>query len=316
VSIARARARGTGVGNEGELVVTRTTGRRAKSNGAAPNPGASSPETTVPDASGSAAPTATASKSPRKRRIGVKDTECNLLSGQTVLATEQERNVLARQQTRAPDVALPPIALKFEGDEPRFVPQYVDEAIGWQVLMDAFATTNRRFVEGLLEQMLYVTDNTIAEKQLNFLVSIVAGLKPRDEGEAILATNISVSQMWTMRLAERLGNTSGAIQDEMFVGMYTKLARTLTAQFEALKRYRTGGEQKIVVQHTQNVSVEGQAIVGNVTHMKGKSEEAPAQRAATPLALPNVTHEPMPIIDVPVPDAVPVPARRRRKASK
>ena len=102
----------------------------------------------------------------------------------------------------------------------------------------------------------------------------------------------------------------------MYERIYTKTARTLAAQFEALKRYRTGGEQKILVQHTQNVSVEGQAIVGNVTHMKGKPEEAPAQGAATPLALPNVTHEPMPTIDVPVPDAVPVPARRRRKASK
>lgn len=317
VSIERARDRRTGAGNEGELVVTRTTGRRrAKSNGAAPNPGASSPETTVPDASGSAAPTATASKAPRKRRIGVKVTECKLLSGQTVLATEQERKVLARQQTRAPDVALPRIALKFEGNEPRFVPEHDDEAIGWHVLMDAFATTNRRFLEGLLEQMLYVTDHSIAEKQFNFLVSIVAGLKPRDEAEAMLATNIAVGQMWTMRFAERLGNTTGVIQDGMIMGMYTKTARMVAAQFEALKRYRTGGEQKIVVQHTQNVSVEGQAIVGNVTHMKGKSEEAPAQGAATPLALPNVTHEPMPTIDVPVHDAVPVPARRRRRARK
>jgi hypothetical protein len=33
---------------------------------------------------------------------------------------------------------------------------------------------------------------------------------------------------------------------------------------EALKRYRTGGEQKVTVQHV-SVSEGGQAIVGNVT---------------------------------------------------
>src|ERR1700692_1425820 len=43
-----------------------------------------------------------------------------------------------------------------------------------------------------------------------------------------------------------------------------KLARTFVSQMEALKRYRTGGEQKVTVQHV-SVSEGGQAIVGNVT---------------------------------------------------
>ena len=90
----------------------------------------------------------------------------------------------------------------------------------------------------------------------------------------------------------------------------------LAAQFEALKRYRTGGEQKIIVQHTQNVSVEGQAIVADVTQMKGKVEDAPTASAAAPLALPNVAQEAMPIIDVPAHEAVPVRARGRRKANQ
>jgi hypothetical protein len=247
--------------------------------------------------------------------MGVRVVECEIEPGHAAFATEQERKVLARQRARAPDVAPPRITIEWEGNEPCFVPQHVDEAIGWQVLMDAFATTNRAFVEGLLKQLLAVTENN-SEKELNFLVSIVTGLKPRDEAEALLATNIAVGHAWTMRWAFRLNYTSGAIQDEMLVGMFAKLARTLTAQFEALKRYRTGGEQKIVVQHTQNVSVEGQAIVGNVTHMKGKAEESPAAPAAAPLALPNAAQQPPPIMDVPAREAVPVPARGRRKASQ
>ena len=45
--------------------------------------------------------------------------------------------------------------------------------------------------------------------------------------------------------------------------MLNKLARTFTRQVEALKKYRSTGEQTIRVQHV-NVSDGGQAIVGNV----------------------------------------------------
>jgi hypothetical protein len=43
----------------------------------------------------------------------------------------------------------------------------------------------------------------------------------------------------------------------------TKLTRTYAAQMEALRRYRSGGEQKMTVQHV-HVAEGGQAIVGNV----------------------------------------------------
>ena len=46
---------------------------------------------------------------------------------------------------------------------------------------------------------------------------------------------------------------------------FNKLARTFTAQIEALKRYRTGGEQRMTVEHV-TVNEGGQAIVGNVSH--------------------------------------------------
>jgi hypothetical protein len=44
---------------------------------------------------------------------------------------------------------------------------------------------------------------------------------------------------------------------------FNQLARTFATQVEALKRYRTGGEQKVTVQHV-TVNEGGQAIVGNV----------------------------------------------------
>ena len=47
-----------------------------------------------------------------------------------------------------------------------------------------------------------------------------------------------------------------------------KLARTFAVQMETLKRYRTGGEQRVTVQHV-NVAEGGQAIVGNVNAAGG-----------------------------------------------
>ena len=47
------------------------------------------------------------------------------------------------------------------------------------------------------------------------------------------------------------------------VNQATKMLRTFTAQMEALKKYRTGGQQKMVVEHV-NVNDGGQAVVGVV----------------------------------------------------
>jgi len=49
-----------------------------------------------------------------------------------------------------------------------------------------------------------------------------------------------------------------------------KLARTYANQMEALKRYRTGGHQKVTVEHV-TVNAGGQAIVGAVAH--GREEQ-------------------------------------------
>ncbi len=52
----------------------------------------------------------------------------------------------------------------------------------------------------------------------------------------------------------------------------TKMLRTFTAQMEALKRYRTGGQQKVTVEHV-HVNQGGQAIVGVVNRGEGNSEK-------------------------------------------
>jgi hypothetical protein len=63
---------------------------------------------------------------------------------------------------------------------------------------------------------------------------------------------------------------------------------------EAFKRYRTGGEQKVTVQHV-SVSEGGQAIVGNVTQPAGGT--APEKPVTTRPALTDTRQRAMPIIE-------------------
>ncbi len=59
---------------------------------------------------------------------------------------------------------------------------------------------------------------------------------------------------------------------EGYVNQATKMLRTFAAQMEALKRYRTGGQQKVIVEHV-HVNEGGQAIVGVVNRGEGNSEK-------------------------------------------
>jgi len=56
------------------------------------------------------------------------------------------------------------------------------------------------------------------------------------------------------------------------VNYATKMLRTFMAQMEALKKYRTGGQQKMIVEHV-HVNEGGQAIVGTVNQGGGKNDK-------------------------------------------
>ena len=82
--------------------------------------------------------------------------------------------------------------------------------------------------------------------------------------------------MATMEFARKLKNTDYISQQDSAERAFNKLARTFTTQVEALKRYRTGGQQKVTVENV-TVNEGGQAIVGNVeTGGRGASKNPEA----------------------------------------
>ena len=138
-------------------------------------------------------------------------------------------------------------------------------AMGGLLFMQAFGTTNGDFAEGLLKQLTDVVGKGKVPNQanLNLIIGMVQGIAPRDETEAMLATQMVLIHNAMMTAARRLGNVETIDQQDSASNMLNKLARTFAGQVEALKKYRSTGEQNIRVQHV-NVSEGGQAIVGNV----------------------------------------------------
>jgi hypothetical protein len=186
-----------------------------------------------------------------------------------------------------------------------------DGDIGSALLMEALGTADEDFLNGLLGQLANAgtQGRQFDERGLNFMVSIVKGIKPRDQIETMLAAQMAAVHMATMTFARRLAHVENIPQQDSAERAFNKLARTFATQMEALKRYRTGGEQKVTVQHV-SVSEGGQAIVGNVT--QGPGDTVRDKAAASPPALTDSHVPAMKIVGEPALTAVPL----KRKPSK
>jgi hypothetical protein len=137
--------------------------------------------------------------------------------------------------------------------------------VGSVLLMDALGLTNTTVLQGFLQQLINTsaTGQMPTEAEANFMLKSVIELQPRDHVEAMLASQMVVIQAATMTMARRLAHVETLDQQNSAERALNKLARTFATQVEALKRYQTGGEQKVVVEHV-TVNSGGQAVVGEI----------------------------------------------------
>lgn len=147
------------------------------------------------------------------------------------------------------------------------------------LLMNAIGTNDQDFYYGLVAglQNASWTNGQIDETELNFALSVIDDVRPRDSLEAMLAAQMAVSHLMSMKLAWYQNNADHPKSREIAERGFNRVTRTYLEQLKALKRYRTGGEQTVTVQHV-TVSDGGQAIVGNVTQ---PAAAATPQRTAT-----------------------------------
>ena len=158
--------------------------------------------------------------------------------------------------------------IRMDGEKMHVV--HEDEAAGCQHLMRALGTDSADFMAGVLSQLANaVSPGKDADgAAINFALAVIAGVEPKDELETMLAMQMSAVHMATMTFTRRLAHVETIAQQDSAERALNRLMRTYVAQMEALKRYRTGGEQKVLVQHV-HVNEGGQAIVGTVDRGRG-----------------------------------------------
>ena len=148
--------------------------------------------------------------------------------------------------------------------------------------IEAFGSQDPDFVFELLRQVANTTPNSrFADEQgIKFMMSVIRGPKPRDQTEAMIGAQMAAVHSAIMTAANRLAHAETLAEMDSAERAVNKLGRTFAALVDTLKRYRNGGEQKVMVQH-MSIAEGGHAIVGNLTRSARKSKP---QKAAKKMA--------------------------------
>ena len=151
------------------------------------------------------------------------------------------------------------------------LPQYIEVGNGeWR--LDANLDNPRQVFRGVSPETEYAllrhlgnVSGQVAELKddKNQAIAIASDLEPRDALESILVTQMAAVHIAMMRHSRWLAASETIPQLEVQERVLDKLASTFTAQMEALRKHRNGGQQKVVVEHV-TVNDGGQAVVGAV----------------------------------------------------
>jgi len=143
-------------------------------------------------------------------------------------------------------------------------------AVAEALFCEQLGTDDSVFASYVAEQlgMLSRVEGDLSANVLNAHLSTVRAIAPRDEVETLLACQMAAVHVVTMSAAASLTHGTTGAAGDLKIAQLNKLSRTFAAQMEALKRYRSKGDQRVMVEHV-HVHEGGQAVVGNVT--QGKS---------------------------------------------
>ena len=182
--------------------------------------------------------------------------------------TLREQIALEAQKERDHDILpFPPMTVDESGLIPEMLVDHTDPEVGQRLIMEAIGSSSIDFYLGFMTQLANAASegNDVDARNLNFMLSVIGGIKPKDQMEAMLAAQMAAVHMATLKTARRLGCSTSIEHLDSSERALNKLARTFTTQMEALNRYRGKGQQKMTVEHVHvHVHEGGQAIVGTV----------------------------------------------------
>jgi hypothetical protein len=169
------------------------------------------------------------------------------------------------------------VSIRHEGETDVIALTQGDQLASSAIVMDALGICEAEFANWYLSQIIEVArpGKRADEKATNAMIAGIAAMRPRDEAEPMLIAQMIATHELGMTFARRLKHVEIIPQQDSAVNGLTKLTRTYAAQMAALKHYRTGGEQRVIVQRV-DVREGGQAVVGVVN--TGKWGEGPEQK--------------------------------------
>jgi hypothetical protein len=198
-----------------------------------------------------------------------------------------------------------------EGEAPgTIVPDTEDVPLWSARVAKALGVDDPWMAEALMNQAANCVGGGPAQAP-NVAVASIQSIRPRDGVEAMLAVQMTATHAAALQMLHRAvrEQPSFEIYDSL-VNRATKLLRTYTMQVEALKRYRSAGEQRVVVQHV-NVTAEQAAVQVNGTPSALRGEgaaskleeqshgprepQAVAFEPGTPLQCPDSARNTMPV---------------------
>lgn len=161
--------------------------------------------------------------------------------------------------------------------------EYPDGQLRQVKLSEALGTADPDLQGHFLEQMAETFKGTVSSEgqdnkaiitATNRAMAILNGIRPQNEIEAMLVVQmIGVHNMAMATLGRAMLKNQTFAGRQANADQATKMLRTFAVQMEELKKYRTGGQQKTIVENV-NVNEGGQAIVGTVNqNVEKKTQE-------------------------------------------
>ena len=192
--------------------------------------------------------------------------------------TDEEKARLAKYEERKERMPVKVKIAKNDSGEPNISLQHLKDPLYKVKKLEALGTPDSDLQNHLLAQVCQTFDGTVSSdgydkdkvvSAYNDALAILTGIQPQDEIEGMLAVQMIGVHNMAMNYMGKATRTERVDFMTTYMNGATKSLRTFAAQMEALKRYRTGGQQKMVVEHV-HVNEGGQAIVGTVNQGGGK----------------------------------------------
>jgi len=118
------------------------------------------------------------------------------------------------------------VRLKPSGDPPSVGTDHADRIVGQVLLMHALGTADSAFASGLISQLEHLNrdeEGIVNYHGLNFMFSVIKGLAPRDQLEAMLAAQMAAVHVNAIRIAKVLTESLDSVERE-------SMERSLTSQ--------------------------------------------------------------------------------------